>query len=191
MKFNVREYHKMLAENHIDVIYSGPIWASGIDGMAEMLLRRLEYDDIPMTASQSVFSVFIEQMNNILMYSAEKEQHTCANGKQVETSRGMYILGIKNSAYFIQTGNAVTHKSAEILKQRIDHLNTMDKKELRQYYKQQMKAENNNPESRGAGIGLIEVARRATGQIEYKFEPIDNDLQYFSMYITIKQGEKE
>jgi len=191
MQFNVHEYNKMLAENHIDVIYSGPIWASGIEGIAEMLLRRLEYDDISMTASQSVFSVFIEQMNNILMYSAEKEQHTLTNGKQIEASKGIYILGIKNFSYFIQTGNAVTSKNAEILKQRIDHLNTMDKNELRQYYKQQIKADNDNPESRGAGIGLIEIARRATEPIGYELKPLDGDLQYFSMYITIKQGGKE
>jgi len=190
MKFDVQQYNRMMVENHIDVIYSGPIWANGIDGMAEMLLKRLEYDDIPMTASQSVFSVFIEQMNNMLMYSAEKERHTGSDGNQIETSRGMYILGVKNSAYFIQSGNVVTPRNAEILKQRIDHLNTLDKKELRQYYKQQMKADNNNPESKGAGIGLIEIARRATEPIEYKFEPLDNGLQYFSLYITIKQGGK-
>jgi hypothetical protein len=181
----------MLEENNIEVIYSGPIWASGIDGMAEMLMRRLEYDDVPMSASQAVFSVFVEQMNNMLMYSAEKERHTASDGTVIETSRGVYILGIKDLTYFIQTGNAVTPHSAETLKKRLDHLNTLDKKELRQFYRQQMKAENDNPESRGAGIGLIEIARRATEPVKYKFEPIDGGLQYFTMYVTIGQGGRE
>ena len=35
MKFNIRQYSKMLEENNVHVIYSGPIWASGIDGMAD------------------------------------------------------------------------------------------------------------------------------------------------------------
>jgi hypothetical protein len=46
----------MLSENNIHVIYSGPIWSSGIDGIAEMLIKRLEFDDMPFSASQSVFS---------------------------------------------------------------------------------------------------------------------------------------
>jgi len=181
----------MLDENHIEVIYCGPIWASGIDGMAEMLLKRLAYDDPPLSASQAVFSVFVEQMNNMLMYSAEKERHTYHDGTVAEVSRGIYILGIKDSTYFIQTGNAVTSCSASILKERLDYLNSLDKKELRQYYKERMKAENDNPESRGAGIGLIEIARRATEPIGYSFEPLDGGLQYFTMFITIGQGGKE
>jgi len=191
MRFNVRQYSTMLEENNVDIVYSGPIWASGIDGMAEMLLKRLEYEDISFQSSQFVFSVFIEQMHNMLMYSAEKYKQVNSDGTQVETSKGIYILGLRGSTYFIQTGNAVTESSAKILKTRIDHLNTLDKKELRQYYKQQMMADNNNPESRGAGIGLIEIARRATGPIEYEFEQLENGLQYFTMSVTIKQGGKE
>jgi hypothetical protein len=177
----------MLAENDIGIIYSGPIWAGGIDGMAEMLLKRLEYDDISLNVSQSVFSTFVEQMNNMLMYSAENEKrHDTREGRK-KKSRGIYIIGIKNSEYFIQTGNVVTDRISEILKERIDYLNTLDKKEMRQYYKELLKAEDDNPESKGAGIGLIEIARRTSSPIEYSFEPLADGLQYFTMYITINQ----
>ena len=191
MKFNVRQYRDMLNEHNINVIYSGLIWANGIDGIAEILIKRLEFDDVPMSASQSVFSIFVEQINNMMMYSAEKELKNDSEGNVVEVSKGIFILGIQGKKYFIQSGNLVTKSNAEILKTRIDHLNTMDKKELRQYYKERMKAENDNPESKGAGIGLIEIARRSSSPIEYNFEPFDDDLQYFTMYISIEQGGKE
>ncbi|MCL2845614.1 MAG: SiaB family protein kinase [Chitinivibrionia bacterium] len=191
MNFNVRGYSKMLEENNIEVIYSGPIWAGGIDGMAEMLMKRLEYEDIPLSASQSVFSVFVEQMNNMMMHSADKTRMTNSTGKSVETPKGIYVLGIKDSTYYVQTGNAVTPANAENLKTRIDHLNTLDKKELRQLYKQRLVSENDNPESKGAGVGLIEIARRATEPLTYEFEPMENGLVYFTMFVIIKQGGKE
>jgi len=191
MKFNIRQYGKMLDSNHIKVIYSGPVWASGIDGMAEMLLKRLEFDDIPLNASQSVFSIFVEQMNNMMMYSADKEHRTNSEGNPLEISKGIFILGVQDTEYFIQCGNVVTNYSAEILKTRIDYLNTLDKKGLRQYYKQQMHAENTNLESKGAGVGLIEIARRASAPIDYEFEPYGDGLQYFTIYITVKQGGKQ
>ncbi|MDR3000086.1 MAG: SiaB family protein kinase [Fibromonadaceae bacterium] len=190
MTFNIRQYKKMLEENHVEVIYSGPIWASSIDGIAELLLKRLEYEEIPLSASQSVFSVFVEQMSNIMMYSAEKEKLISSSGALMEASKGIYILGIQGSTYFIQTGNVVTESSAEILKERIERLNSMDKKELRQYYKQQMLADNDNPESKGAGIGLIEIARRASVPISYEFDSLGNGLLYFTMNVIIKQGGK-
>jgi len=191
MKFDARRYEKMLADNNIQVIYSGPIWSSGIDGMAEMLLKRLEFDDMPLSASQSIFSIFVEQINNMMMYSADRGCKTDPSGKHLDIAKGIVILGVQDATYFIQCGNVVIDQNAAILKTRIDYLNTLDKKELRQYHKQQLNAENNNPESQGAGIGLIEIARRTSDPILYEFEPLGDGLQYFSMYITVKQGGKE
>jgi hypothetical protein len=185
MKFNLKQYTQMLADYHISVFYSGPIWAGGIDGMAGMLQRRLDFDDLPLSTSQSVFSVFVEQMNNMLMYSAEKECFEHYDGNHKETSKGVFVLGIQNKTYFIQAGNIVTNNNAEILKSRIDYLNTLDKKELRQHYKERLKSGDDNLESKGAGLGLIEIARRATSGIEYEFTPHGDGLSYFTLYVTI------
>jgi len=175
----------MLDENNISVLYSGPIWPGGIDGMAEMLQQRLNYDDLPLSASQSVFSIFVEQMNNMLMYSAEKDLVESLEGKKTETSKGLFILGIYNKTYFIYTENLVANSNIEILKNRIDFLNTLDKAELRKYYKERVKSENENPESKGAGLGLIEIARRSKTGIEYDFIPYGEGLSLFSMHVTI------
>jgi len=191
MKFNIHEYSKMLEDNNIQVIYSGPIWTNGIDGLAEMMIKRLEFDDLPFTSSQAVFSIFIEQINNMMMYSADRDRKNDDEGNPQEISKGVFILGVQGSTYFIQSGNLVTKYSAGILKERIDYLNTLDKKELRQYHKERLKAENDNPESKGAGIGLIEIARRSSSRIEYEFLPYDDERQYFTMYITVNQGGKE
>jgi hypothetical protein len=191
MRANVRQYDKMLEGSNVQVIYSGPLWANGIDGIAEMLLKRLELDDMPLSASQSVFSIFVEQINNMMMHSAEKEQINSPQGDPLEISRGIFLLGVENNAYFVQSGNVVTDSNAEILKSRIDYVNSFDKKDLRQYYKQQMNAGNDNLESKGAGIGLIEIARRASGPIEYEFEPYSKGLQYFTMYATVRQEGKK
>ena len=190
MEFDARKYKKELEDKNISVIYIGPIWANGIDGIAEMLLRRLEYEEIPMSASQAVFSIFVEQMNNMMMYSAEKEKLIDSQGNPIEISKGIFMLGVQDSKYFIQTGNAVTSNSAAILKERIDYLNTLNKSELRQYHRECLKAENTNPESHGAGLGLTEIARRANLPIEYRIEPFDDKSKYFTMYITIQQGGK-
>ena len=63
MKLDIEQYNEMIEKNNIRVIYSGPIWSDGIDGMAEMMKKRLEYDDVPYNASKSVFSIFVEQIN--------------------------------------------------------------------------------------------------------------------------------
>jgi hypothetical protein len=183
MKFNILEYSKLLAKHNISIIYSGPLWAEGINGMAEFLQKRLDMDDMPLSASQSVFSVFVEQMNNMLMYSAEKEKHPEKSAAEMAT--GIFVLGSLDKSYYVQTGNVIKNSSVGLLKERIDFLNTLDKQELRQFYKEQIKTENDNPESKGAGLGLTEIARRAASKIEYEFIPYGEGLSYFTMYVTV------
>jgi len=187
MKMDIEQYNEMLNKNNVRVIYSGPIWSDGIDGMAEMMKKRLEFDDTSYTAAKSVFSIFVEQINNIMMYSAEKEKKLNAESHETEIAKGVFVLGLQGDTYFIQTGNLVTNSNAEILKKRIDHLNTLDKKQLRQYHKERMNAENDNPESHGAGIGLIEVARRSTSPIEYSLNPRGDKMQYFTLYLKVSR----
>ena len=184
---NMQKYVGMLRENNINISYTGPLWDCSIKGIAEMVKESLSHDDIPITASKSIFSVFIEQVTNMLMYSAEKEQYDQTQSE--ETPIGMLLLGHIGKTYFVQTGNAIKNNNIEIVKSKIDHLNSLDKKELRQYYKESLRGENTNPDSKGGGLGFIEVARRATAPIEYTFETIDENISYFSMYVEI--GPKE
>jgi len=184
MDFDVLEYSQMLAGRKISVIYSGPIWDGGVEGMAEMLQRRLDVDNLTRTASKSIFSVFVEQMHNMLMYSAEKESFG-PKDDPMDVSKGLFVMGKTENAYFIKTGNVVTEYSANVLEERIDHLNSLSKDDLKQYFKERRKSNNDNPESRGAGIGLIEIARRATSKIGYKFTPHGDGLMYFSMTVEI------
>jgi hypothetical protein len=185
MKVDILQYSKMLADNQIYIIYNGPIWSDKLESFADILQRQFDFDKLPLNVSQSIFSVFIEQMNNMIMYSAEKEYIDYQDNKQMEVSKGTFILGAQDKTYYVQTGNPMKNSNVELLKSRIDYLNTLDKKELRQYYKQQMHSEDDNPASKGAGIGLIEIARRATSRIEYDITPLENDLSYFTMYVTI------
>ena len=187
MVLNMLEHTNLLRELNINISYNGPMWDDGIKGIAEMVKTSLSNDDLPRQASKIIFSVFVEQITNMLMYSAEKEKY--GDDGSEEISRGMLVLGNKNKTYFIQTGNAIKSKSVELIKNRIEHLNSLDKKELRQYHKEKMRGENDNPESKGAGLGLIEIARRASAPIKYSFEPIDDNSSYFSMYVEIGQED--
>ena len=182
MIMEITSWHRMLNDKNIILIYSGPLWAEGIGGLAGTLKKRFEFDKLPLETSQEVFSVFVEQMNNMLMYSAEKKQFETAE-EIIESPKGTFILGKEGKTYFIQTGNVMRNEDVESVKNKIDYLNTLDKKELRNYFKEQAKL--SNPESKGAGLGFIEISRRISSKIEYSFEPYEEGLTFFSLYVTI------
>jgi len=179
---NMLEFYNMTKKCNLDIIYSGALWADGIEGIGEVLRKRLTFEEMSLSASQAVFSVFVEQMNNMLMYSVEKQP--VAN-HPAGVPKGVFLLGSKDGIYTAQSGNVMKNENVAWIKNRIDYLNTLDKPGLRKYYKEQIRAENPHPESKGAGIGLIEIAKRANAPIEYEFTPYGDGLTFFTMCVTI------
>ena len=60
----------------------------------------------------------------------------------------------------------------------------MNKDELKALYKEKLRAD---PEegSKGAGLGFMEIARRATQPIEFDFVEVDADYTFFALKATI------
>jgi hypothetical protein len=73
----------------------------------------------------------------------------------------------------------------ELIKGRIDHLNALDREGLRLYYREQLRSDDPNPDSKGGGIGLTEIARRASAPIEYSFDPYDDGRVFFTMTVRV------
>lgn len=183
MKQTARHYLRMFQEDGITTVYSGPLWPEGIEGLAEMLQTRLRRDELPPPLSQSIFSIFIEQMNNMLMHSCDADCGCGRNGDSA--SKGTFILGATGRGYFLQTGNVVDNGSVEAIRRSIDHLNTLDEAGLRKLYREKLRTGGVTPDHRGAGLGLIEIARRASSKIEYSFMDHGEGVSFFEMYVTI------
>jgi len=188
---DMSEYTGVVEKLNIKVIYSGPMWEDGIKGLAEMVRSHLSHDQLSGSASKAIFSVFVEQVTNMLMHSTEKEQYTQPpDDTLVDVSIGTVIMGNKTDrrgTFFVQSKNAIKNETIPFLSERIDHLNSLDRLGLRQFHKEMVRNENSNPDSRGAGLGLIEIAKRASAPIGYSFEPIDEGTSFFTMYVEIIQ----
>jgi len=60
----------------------------------------------------------------------------------------------------------------------------MDKDELKIYYKERRRADREG-DSKGAGIGFIEMARKSSQPLEFSFQKIDDKHSFFTIKITI------
>ena len=177
-------HHELLANASIIMAYNGPLWSHELYGITEKLRHHLSLDTQPTAAATSLFAVFVEQLNNMIMYSAEKMRGIYPDGTTFEASKGSFILSRGNEAYSLQTGNAVTKETAVDLEKRLADLNSLDKKELFASYKKQLKAKRMR-DKKGAGVGLFEIAWRATSKIKYEFSPREDGMMYFCMQIDI------
>jgi hypothetical protein len=156
----------------IAMTYGGLFKSELVYEMANLLRGQL--DALPHEKKQSVFAVFIEMVNNVLMHSEEKESGF---------AKGSFFLNEQNGEFCMQTDNSVTNERADFLKNKIAVLNEMEKTELLRVYKEGAKSKNET--GKGAGIGLYEIAWRASSKIEYELSPHKNGMMNFKMYVTI------
>ena len=72
------------------------------------------------------------------------------------------------------------------MKEKIEIVNSMNKDQLKEYYQQQLRKD--RPEnSKGAGVGLIDIARKTDYPLNYNFIPIDEKYSFYTMTILFKK----
>lgn len=185
MSFNLYSFYQELKTNGISFSYSGPLAQEGLEGISQTLRKKLEADEIEFSASQAIFSVFVEEVQNILNYSAERQTYQ----KSGELAAGVFVIGHDERGYFVLCGNKIYAKDCGFLAAKIEELRGLSKDELKTLFKQRRKMEP-EPQSKGAGLGLIEIARRSGNPIEYSFEPIDDTFSFFSMRVIIGNNNR-
>ncbi len=177
-----RSFKRTLDEQGIIFSFSGYMSENILYSLGEALRQKMTLEEADMNTAKKVFSVFVEQAQNVIRYSAEKVEGQ--RGEGVELSSGMVTIGSDDGAFFIVCGNVIREEDEARLRQRLDHLNSLDAPAIKAYYREQLR-EAPDDDSRGATIGLIEIARRASRPIEFGFDPIEDGKSFFCMRVSI------
>ena len=159
--------------------FSGYLSEGVLFSLGETLKHKMTADETDKNTVKKVFSVFVEQVQNIIRYSAERVEAGNPSQK-VELTSGIVIVGMENGRFYVVCANPVRKRDAERLQERLDHLRGLDKDGLKALYKERLKDES-DAESKGASIGLIEIARRASQPIDYDVMAINDENLFFSI----------
>ena len=161
--------------------FSGPISQDLMVELGATLKQKMKLEEAGKSTVLRVFSMVVENAQNIIHYSAEK---FTKEEPDDELSLGIIAVGYENDRYFVLCGNMIENEKVEGLRGKLEKLKTMDKEELKQYYKEQRKKK---PEkgSKGSGLGFIDMAKKASKSIEFDFKKIDDQFSFFSVEIVI------
>lgn len=173
------DFRNTLREKGILFCYSGYMTEEVLSGIGNALRRKLELEDTDRGNAKSVFSVFVEQVQNVIRYSAEREPPH-GEEKEDDLRYGVLTVGKLDDQFFISCGNLVEQKDVERLQTSLGHIQSLDKEELKSLYKETLRGE--VPEgSKGAGVGFIDIARRADQGFEFEFTELDDERSYFCL----------
>ncbi|PJZ59106.1 hypothetical protein EHQ76_11485 [Leptospira barantonii] len=125
---------------------------------------------------KKIFAVFIELAQNMLHYSAERK--ALEDGR--DSGVGIIMVDEKSIGYNVSSGNLVLNDKIESLKSKCEKINSMSRDELKTYYQQQLRSDRPD-DSKGAGVGLIDIARKSDGPLSYDIAPVDDKHSFFTL----------
>jgi hypothetical protein len=174
-----------LRKQGIIFAYSGYMTETVLAGVGEAVKRKLSIEDADTKTIRSVFAVFVEQMQNIIRYSAERvEQGSLEGGPLKEMRYGILTIGEEGGDYVIYAGNLIDRSDVPELRERLTRVQSMGRDELRALHKEQLRSEP-HAGSKGAGVGLTEIARRASKPIEFDFADVDDKHAFFTLKASV------
>lgn len=164
----------------IMLCFNGVFTATLIDEIGKALRNHMQLQNESPTAITDVFAVYIEMTQNIRHYMFSRQ---LTGPGSIAT---IVVAHQQDGHYTVSAGNWVKHADAERLCARIGQLNTMSKAELKAEFKTQLRKpleslQGNN----GAGLGLIDMARKASAPLWTDIQPVDDDYCFFSLRVTI------
>ncbi|AUL48546.1 hypothetical protein BBB39_18320 [Bordetella trematum] len=165
-------------QNRVLLCFNGPISRSLIEELGNALKNYLSVEHARPAEAMDVFSVYIEMVQNIRQYAA-----SCGNGD----ARATVVIGRNEEGrYVVSAGNLVRQPDGRTLVGRIGELATLDKAALKAAYKTQLHKPREPGVPSGAGLGLIDIARRAGAPLQASLsDSAQPGWDFFSLSVVI------
>lgn len=163
--FNLARQHQVI------FYYVGYFSQHIVAAMAEAVKLQLEVAGVAGPTRRKLFSSFVEMAQNIIHYSAVSL--TPQKQDDGELRHGsVCIRRERDGSFLLLCANPVEQDVADDLRGKLEALREMTLDEIKQAYRQTLR-EDAPLGSKGAGIGLLTVARDAREPLEFDFDVAD------------------
>lgn len=180
-KFSFFHHYINMNDEDILISYKGPMSDVIIHEISKEIQARLAEDP---KSGKKVYAIFMELAQNIFFYSSES---TILGGKTYRI--GSIVLSQDEENYTLTTGNIVDKKWIPILWDRCEMINNADRETLRRMkFEQRDQGTMSTENSKGAGIGLIQVALTSAQPISIEFRDIDEEKSFFALSVSVKKN---
>lgn len=100
------------------------------------------------------------------------------------------IVSQNQHSYIIESANRVEKQEMPALKQRLEKINALDEQSLRNMYAQVLDSNTISCKG-GAGLGIIDIARKASGKLNYEFTELNDGCSLFTLSINVSRLKSE
>lgn len=161
------------------ICFNGPTSRSLIGEIGAALKEHIESTRDCISSAMDVFSVYIEMSQNIRHYTA-------ARGYNDQDATATVVIAESGvDRYIVSAGNMIELSDGRRLLERVIGLSHLDKSELKTLYKEQLRKPREDGAVTGAGLGLIDIARKSSEPLQASLDELGGGKAFFTLRATI------
>ena len=171
----------IISAENLNYIYRGNFTKNFTKNIIALAENSFKDENASSDLKRKVYHVMVEGVQNIARHQAKPSQVK-------DIVFAFFTIKRETGKYLLTTGNLVENNQIENLTQRINRVNNLSKEELKAYHKEVLKS-GRISEDGGAGLGLIDIARRSGEKLNFIFNPVSDSLSYFYLQTEISSEQ--
>ncbi len=173
----IKKLRNKLLNEHLMFAYRGEVTGDNSVALLLLLEKEMELSEFSLLGRKRLFMFVLENLQNITRHgSTERDEVT-----------SLVVYNKTADGYTVSTGNVLKKREVKGLRQNLEKINSLDPESIREVYKAMLQ-DSNIGHKGGAGLGLIEMARKTGNKLDYDFLPIDESYSYFILSKTVDAG---
>jgi hypothetical protein len=178
---HIHSFHTLMDENNIMLVYCGEFSQELNKTLLSFMERKFKAENVEDNTRRKIFNIMVEVLQNMSKNRIEKKEET-------PDVASLFILGSNQNEYTMISSNLIRNDKVGQLKERLDQVNSLDKEGLKVLYKD-IRLSAAFSDNSGAGMGIIDIARKSENRLEYNFENLDEEYSVFSLLIRITKDK--
>ncbi len=172
-------YFNPTGNTRVILVFSGTFTQNLIVSLGETLKSELSHLSTSSIVNRC-FGVFVEMAQNVMHYGNQRQQLNSG----MSYGKGNIMFCSTPEGYMVVASNQVQMDQMESIQTRIKEINKMDSEDLKNLYLVRRR-QIHNEHFQGAGLGLMDIARRSGHELGMGFLPDGKGKLKFFLRVVI------
>lgn len=168
-----------IADDDLTMSYSGVFTDTMTDMIIDLSEAYLEANEQLGKLKKKTSFLVAECFQNVVRHGARERE-----AADITDSAESFVIRFKNRACFIASENTLPNKQVKALQDKLIEINKHEKQELKGLYKRILEGGDFSDKG-GAGLGLIEMARKTENKLSFSFRPKDENSTVFCFLLVL------
>lgn len=178
----IYKFHDTMQQQQLQLVYEGEVNQTITKAFTSMTEKTMDESNENTTTKRRVYHVMVECLQNISKHADDKE-----TGEPITPGSGIFLVGTLEDHYTVTTGNVISNERLMEMTELLEKVNKLDQAELKDLYRKTIR-ENRLSEKGGAGLGIIDIAKKTGEKLDYHFVKLNELTSFFMLKTKISKN---